>query len=503
MRPLILLLCCTVILAALEEDERAHLREQLTSALQEADDAHARLLPLAESAQIVVPPGVATTLAARRTLVQDWLARLANPATTEVGDDYHSVRDGLFGLGGRFEAANAALETLGSFADRWSDQVQTPVGERYRAFLRTRAQQVLQQVAAGAEDAGDDDQFWRRNRRHELLLQLAQLDTLTDERRGLIPAGHPALQEFAAQAAAVRTLALAGLDQGALCDDQALDRGEAVLWLLDDVLGCEQHRVSFQADTDQPPTAVQARLFDARLAGEVAVLRQLIAHHQSATPADETAWQQTEQTLRRERDRLRRMTELVQEWQSLTRERLDHARQIAEILPSMPPADAREWEERRRALAISSGAAEVALSKALEVGEHADAVRALSDVRLAQLGHQAVIDDLHLRLTQVEEREAWREHAGKPGVAAALKRLDDAYAAVVAARQAEREASARAVRAALERDLAELSARQAEEAADAAREQHGRAFEALDQRRNEVTDAVENPQPLAEGDGKF
>lgn len=495
-------LSCSCGLAAVEDGERERLRNELPDALEELAVAQTRLTEALSVRAQALPAGVQAVLGARRTVVDEWMRKIANPAVEFPVEEADQAREALDSLRGRMDALIGLVENVGSLDERWPHAKGLPEAGRYRVFLQGEIDRGLQEIATGADVTADDGGIWQRQRRYEIILQVIESTSQTAERWPLVDRDAPAMREYLEHALQVRTAAERGLQQAMPGDDRELDRGEAILWMLDEVVQLAQTRKERLADRQILPTDPLLVSFTDGLAAEEKSLRALMAHHRAAV-VDESAWQRQDEDLRRERERRGRFTGLAWEGLELDLSLTEQRRHIDELLRDTPPALAAPARARLAELDRSREVAVRALAKAVGDGARVDAIRAKGGLRVAQRNLQAMGEDLELRREREEGEQQWREHAAQPAVAAALAKLEAAWTAMAAVRDRQVEADHAAVAADVARELAEVAADEAQVAAQRSQRELEQAREQLELRRQEVNDAVENPQPKPEGDTKF
>ena len=501
MRLLVLLLLSVVLVHGVEPEERERLREELSETLFQLVEPEAALaLAASKAGDITIPPGVAVTLTARRTLAKDWLRRFAGPVEFSV-EEADNFREGLQGLSGRIDNVARQLEHYASAAERWSQSTEKPEFLRYRTYLRSRAEQSLLEIAAGGDQHVDEEAHERRKRRHELILQLIEAgDPL--ERWTLVPKNSQVLREYQDLRASLRATAEAGLHQANPSNDAELDRDERVLGLLDEQLSLGQGWAERSNGREIPPDAPMLRAYRAAQVAEVQSLRALIAH-QRLMKNDDEAWERQNEVLRRERDERARFTGFAWEGLEFDLSISQQRRHLDEILPDMPPALQDTVKKRLVALDQSRGVIVRALAKAVGDGMRTDAIRAKGALRVAQRNVQALNEELEQRREREATEQEWRDHAAQPSVAATLAKLDAAWTAITAARERQIQIDHAAIEADIARELADVATEVAQLAAQHNQRELEQAREQIELRRQEVTDAVENPQPKPEGDAKF
>lgn len=499
MRLLLLLLLSVVIVHAVEPEERERLREELSQALSDLAEPEAGLAA-SNTGDITIPPGVAVTLSARRMLAQEWLRRFAGPAEFSV-EEADSFREGLQGLSGRIDNVVQQIEYYASAGERWPQSTGKPEFLRYRAYLRSHAEQSLLEIAAGADQHVDDEAHWRRQRRHELILQLIDMGDPT-ERWSLVPKDSAVLREYQDLRASLRAAAEAGLQQTNPTNDSELDRDESILWLLDEQLSLGQGWAERSTQREIPPDAPLLPAYRAAQVAEVQALRAQIAHRRTPI-TDESAWHRHQEELRRAREQRSRLTGLAWEGLEIDLGILDRRRHLTELMLDAPAALQTAATAQVTALVQQRITITTALNQALAAGSRVDALHARSSLRILAREVDGFVEEFELSRERAANEQEWRARAKEPGVTAALARLDAAWAAMAAARTRQIEADHAAIRSELARELAEVEAEVAQQAAERSREEMDRAREALDLSRQQVVDALENPQPQPEGDAKF
>lgn len=497
-----LLLSFSLTLAAVEEGERERLRTELPEAMAELTSSQTRLTEALTTSGMPVPPAVQTVVAARRMVVEDWLKKVANSAVEFSVEEVDEARAALFGLGGRMDGVVGLVENTASFDDRWPHAKGTPEAERYQTFLRGQIDRGLLEISAGAEIADDDGTIWLRQRRHEIILQVIESTKRTGERWPQVTKDAPLMREYLEHAFQVRSAAERGLQQAMPGDDRQLDRDEAILFLLEEVLQLAQTRSERLVDRQIAPTNALLMVFSEGLAAEEKALRAIIAHRR-ANVTDDSAWQVQDEQLRRERDERGRFTGMAWEGLEFDLSISEQRRHLDEILSDMPPALQGTAKNRLAALDQSRDATVRALAKAVGDGMRTDAIRAKGALRVAQRNIEALNEELEQRREREATEQEWRDHAAQPSVAAALANLDAAWTAITAARERQVQVDHAAIEADIARELAGVAADVAQIAAQRNQRELEQAREQLELRRQEVTDAVENPQPKPEGDAKF
>lgn len=497
MRQVVLLLLVTVAMAV-EPEERERLREELSQALSALVEPQASLAA-SNTGDITIPPGVAVTLTARRMLAQEWLRRIAGPAEFSV-EEADSFREGLQGLSSRIDNVVQQLEHYASAAERWPQSTGKPEFLRYRTYLRSHAEQSLLEIAAGGDQPVDEEMHWRRQRRHELILQLIEAGDPT-ERWSLVPKDSAVLREYQDLRAGLRTAAEAGLQQDNPANDREIDRDETILWLLDEQLSLGQGWAERSTHREIPPNAALLPAYRAAQVAEVQALRAQIAHRRMSM--DDGAWHRQDDVLRRERDLRSRLSNLAWEGIELDLSITEQRRNIDERLTDAPAAARVAAATRLTALGQERTANVARLGKALEGGSRVDALQAKAALRIVLRDHEVFAEEFAQRRERDENEKEWRTRANEPGVADALARLDAAWTAMDGARARQVEADHAAIRSELARELAEVEAETAQVAAERSRQEMDQAREALDLSRQRVIDVLENPQPKPEGDTKF
>jgi hypothetical protein len=207
--------------------------------------------------------------------------------------------------------------------------------------------------------------------------------------------------------------------------------------------------------------------------------------------------------LRVERDRRARFTTIVWEWFDLVNSLAELRQNLDQQLAEAPPAVRTETIARWNALDGERTVSETALGKALQERSRVAAIQAKGEITIQRRSYDELMEDLDLRLNQESEEREWRTRAKDPGIAAALVRLDAAKAALLKARGEQRMRERSAAQAQLDRELAEVAAEEAWSTAERGRTESEHLREALEQRRQQVRDALENPEPKPEGDTKF
>lgn len=496
------LLSCSIALGAVEDGDRERLREELPNALTELTATQERLVEVLGANSIAVPPGLQVVVSARRTMVDDWMKKIGNPAADFPVEEVDQVRDALFGLRGRMEMVSGLVETSGSLDDRWPHAKDAPELQRYRAFLRSQIDRGLLEIAAGADAGGDDGVMWQRQRRHEIILQSLESVGQVGERWAQVPKDAPALREYLEHGLKLRASAERGLQQATPGDDQDLDRDEAILALLDEIVQLAQTRAERLADRQIKPTNDLLLAFTNGLAAEEKSLRALIAHRR-ATITDETAWQHEEEDLRRVRDRQARATGLAWEGLELDLGIDEQRRHLDEVMKDSTPTVVQSVQPRLAEIDQSRAAQVVALAKAVGDGQRVEAITAKNQLHIVQRNLQAVTEVLEERREREATEQEWRDHANVPAVAAALAKLEAAWTAINAARDRQVESDIAAIKANMARELAEVASEEAQITAERSQRDLEHAREQLELRRQEVVDAVENPAPKPEGDTKF
>jgi hypothetical protein len=501
MRQIVLLLLATVV-SAVEPEERERVREQLTPALSELAEVQERLSALVGTSGITVPPGVTVTLSARRMAGEEWLKRIANPANEFSVEEVDAFREELYGLRSRLESVSSLVDQSTTAADRWPHTVETPEFLRYRGFLRTRAEQSLLEIAAGGDQAVDEEVHWRRQRRHELILQLIESGGQLKERWSLVPKDSQVLREYQDLRASLRAAAEAGLQQANPANDRELDRDENILWLLDEQLSLGQGWAERSTNREIPPDALLLPVYRVTQVAEVQALRAQIAHRRTLMD-DDGAWHRQDEALRRERDQCSRLSNLV--WESLEIDLTinEQRRNIDERMTEAPAAVRVAVGTRLTTLGQERTATIARLRKALETGSRVDALQAKAALRIVLRDHEIFAEEFEQRREREETEKEWRMRANEPGVADALAKLDVAWTAMDGARARQVEADHAAIRSELARELAEVEAEVAQFTAERSRQEMDQVREALELSRQRVIDVLENPQPKPEGDAKF
>jgi hypothetical protein len=397
---------------------------------------------------------------------------------------------------------NGLLEQSNSAEERWPRAAQSAEYGRYRTFLRGRVDQALLEIAAGAEHPDDEEMLWRRLRRHEILLQLVESGQQVTERWPLVPATTPVLREYQEVRTALRTNAELGLQQGNLAPDHEIDRDEHVMWLLDEAVGLIQGREERLQNREIPADAPLLPSFHAAFAAEEQALRAQITHRRTPI-TDDPAWHRQQEELQRAREQRSRLSGLAWEGLEIDLAILDRRRHLTELLLDAPAALQTAATTRVTALVQQRTAVITALNQALAAGSRVDALRARSSLRILSRDVDGFVEEFEQSRERVANEQEWRARASEPGVAAALAKLDAAWAAMGEARTRQIEADHAAIRSELARELAEVEAEVAQQAAERSRVEMDHAREALDRSREQVVDALENPQPKPEGDAKF
>lgn len=496
------LLSCSLTLGAVEEGERERLREELPNALMELTDTQARLVETLGNGGIAIPPGLQVTVSARRTEVDDWLKKIGNPAVDFSPEEADQVRDALYGLRGRMEQVNGLADVSGSLDDRWPHAKDAPELQRYRAFLRSEIDRALVEMVAGADVGGDEGVLWQRQRRHEIILQTIESTSQMGERWAQVPKDSQVLREYLEHAVKLRATAERGLQQTTPGDDRDLDRDEAILWLLDEIVQLAQTRVERLADRQNNLPNQLVAAFANGLVAEEKSLRALIAHRR-ATITDESAWQHAEEDLRRERDRCARLTGLAWEGFEIDQSIDEQRRHLDEVMKDSPASSVESVKPRLAELDQNRTANATALAKAVADCARIDAVTAKNHLRIVQRNLQALSEILDQGREREASEQEWRDHAANPTVAAALAKLDAAWKVMDAARVRQVESDVAAIKADHARELAEIASEEAQISAEQNQRELQQAQEQIELRRQEVRDAVENPTPKPEGDTKF
>ena len=502
MRLIMLLFSVIIAAQAVEQEERDRLHEEFSSALTELSQTQQRLSEHAGTAQVVIPPGVPTQIATRRTLAAEWIRRIGTPATDFQVEEAEAFRDGLYSQRGRLDLVVAAVETMATLNERWSGAVGSKELERYRVFVRSAIDQLFQEFATAAEPTIDDELFYRRKQLHEVIMDMVESEEQVTERLTKLPQDAPAVREFRAQRAALRAMAEVGLQAAAPVDDQAFDQQQQILWLLDELVTVAQEREEHLTPRDQPPGTMVLAAITACQTAEEQALRALIAHQRAQMP-DDPSWHRQQESLRRARDHRRTMTAVAWEWMSLEDSVRDIRKLVQEQLAELPPARQTESTKRVSGLDAAIADATKSLDQHLRDGKRTEAVRAKNALGLVSRDFEALEQDLvfaHDRLNQENDVQARVGDAAAPAV---KKQLDVHWDALVAARTRQRDAERAIWAAELAREFAEVAADEARIAVDLARQDADLAREQLDQQREQLIDAIENPQPKPEGDAKF
>ncbi|HEX3135712.1 MAG TPA: hypothetical protein VHX44_19275, partial [Planctomycetota bacterium] len=373
---------------------------------------------------------------------------------------------------------------------------------RFKDFMHSRITKGLSVIAAGADSPAEDEAAARLQRCHEVLLQTIEAGHQADERWGQVPPDAPALRAFHDQRHTLRTLAERGLTDPKVLVGPALDRGEAILGFLDEMVQLIQSREEHLADRDTAGSAAVVTAVAACLGGEEQSLRALIAHERLPI-TDERTWNRQGEDLRHERERRARLTGLAWEWFELVIGLPDLHQNLEQQLTDAPDAARAEAHAQWNALDTARAVIETALGKALQERSRVAAVQAKGDLSILRHGYDDLLEDIDQRLHQDQEESEWRKRAGEPGIAKALARLDAARTALNKARTAQRNLDEAAAKAQVGRELAEIAAEEAQEAAEHIRQDTDQMREELEQRRQQVRDALDNPEPKPEGDTKF
>lgn len=501
MRLLVLLFSLALTTHAVEPEERERLRDDLSRVLTELGGNQERLLTAAGDAGLTVPAGVQVALSARRSAAEDWRKRVTDPAQDFAAEEVDAFREGVDAVSARLSGMVDLIGLLTVAHERWSGVTGTPEFARYRTFLNSWIEQGLREVAAGAEGTADEDLAWRRHRCHEFVLQPMDLSRQAAVRWPLVPQDTPVLREFLSHAQSLRAAAEARLQQPAVGDDADLERDEAIMWSLNELVQLVQTREERRTQHEIPADAPLWIMFLACLAGEEQSLRALIANRRTTT--NDGPWYHRQEELHRERDARSRLSWLAWEALEIDLSITEQRRQLDELLADVAVARRAEITARLTALQQQRADTIASLGKGLDARARADAVRAKFALRTLQRDHETLAEDLVEQRDRTSAEQEWRSRAAEPGVAAALARLDAAWAAMAAARTHQREADHAAARADLARELAEVDAEVAQQAARRSREAMEQAQEALELNRQAVTDVLENPPPKPEGDVKF
>ncbi len=502
MRLIMLLFSVVIAAQAVEQEERDRLHEEFSSALTELSETQQRLSEHTGTAQVVIPPGVPTQIATRRTLAAEWIRRIGTPTTDFPVEEAETFRDGLYTLRGRLDQAASWSEILATIGERWQGAISSKEFERYRVFVRSAIDQRLQEIATGAEPTMDEDLFYRRQHRHEVILSLVEADEQTTERLAKLSQEAPSVREFRAHRAALRATAEAGLQAANPVDDQVLERDQQILWLLEELVGVVQEREERLAGRDHPPAAAALASITICQSAEEQALRALIAHHRAQMP-DDPAWHRQQDALRREREHRRTLASLAWEWMNLEDGVHNIRQRVQEQIPQIPPALQASATKRVSTLEVAFTEASQGLAQALRDGKRIEAVRAKAAQRLVNNDFEALAQSLGFQQERLNQENEMQARVGEPAIAALKKQLDALWTTLEAARASQENAERAVIVAELERELADVAADVARTAADFARQEADLAREQLDQRREQLIDAIENPQPKPEGDAKF
>jgi hypothetical protein len=497
-----LLLSFSLTLGAVEDGDRERLREELPNAMTELTATQERLAEVLTTGGITVPPGVQVVISARRMVVDDWMKKIGSPTTDFTVEEVDQLREALDGLRWRMETIASLVEISSSLDDRWPHAKDAPELQRYRTYLRSQIDRGLLEVAAGADVGGDDGVAWQRQRRHESILQVIESLSQIDERWPLVAKQAPELQEYRDHTVIVRATAERGLQQAMPGDDRELDRDEAILWMLDEIVQLAQTRAERLADRQIPPTSQVLVAFTNGLTAEVKALRALIAHRRAAI-TDERAWQLQEEDLRRERNQRARLSGLAWEGLELDLAIDGQRRHLDEVMQDLPATLVGPVKARLPDLDQLRATNVIALAKAVEGGVRIDGIAAKSQLRLVQRHLQAFNETLEQNREREANEQGWRDYAANPAVAAALAKLEAAWTALQAARERQVESDVTSIKADIAREMAEVASEESQIAAQRSQRELEQLHEQLELRRQEVVDAVENPAPKPEGDTKF
>lgn len=487
---------------AVDDDERERLHEEFSGALSELATAQRRLNEQADTAQVVVPQAVPTQIATRRTLAADWLRRIGAPGSEFPLEEAEAFRDGLHTLRGRLDQAANWIETMATLSERWQGVAASAEFTRYRAFVRGAIDGHLAGITSVEEQPVDEDLLYRRQHRHEVILNLVESQAQLDERVQKLPADTAIVREIRTQRTTVRTTAEAGLNAAMPTDDHVLDGEQNILWLLDELLNLAEERHDRLASREQPPGAAMVALVTASQAVEEQSVRALIAHVRAQKP-DDPAWHRQQESLRRARDERRRITGLA--WEALFVDDgvQDLRRRIQEQLTQSPPALRESATKRATALEAGYAEAMTVFGKALQGGNRIDALRAKATLRLIHYDHEVLVQDFDFQQDRLNQENDVQARVGDAAAPTVKKQLDGAWDLVIAARTRQQEAERAVIAAELARELAESAVDEARAVTDLARQEAEQAREQLDQRREQLIDAIENPPPKPEGDPKF
>ncbi len=498
---LMLLMSLAVMGHAVDDDERTRLRDELQGAVQELESTQERLVRMLGQAGITLPASVTTTLLTRRNGAKEWERRVDLATEDFTPEHVDRFNEELRTLQQCLASSADLAEQVTASSERWPHCSQTPELARFNTFLRERLLHGLAAAANDASDPSEDETLQRQQRRHELLLLIVEANFANRERWTQVPAAAPALQEYRAHSQAMQTALERALTGPVANDDHALDRDEAILWLLDDQVQLVQSRGERIGD---PPLAISKpalAALDARQAAEHTALQALITHQR--LPQHDDAWNRVADDLREVRNRAAALTEVVWDWIGMIADLPSMRKTLDERLAEAPPTMRTATLERWSALDIQLTTHEEAITKALDASDRLAAIRAGSELELTRGEFDLLLEDLDFQLEQNTQDQAWREHAADPAVAAALQRLEKTRAAFVAARASQRDQELAARRAHLARRLAEASADDLRANADRARAtvEHLRAE--LERAGEETANAVDNPTPEPEKDAKF
>ena len=503
MRLLLFLLCLlsVVLVHGVEPEERERLSDELSQTLFLLVEPEASLALAASNAgDITIPPGVAVTLAARRMLAREWLRRIAGPAefSVEEADSFH---EGLRGLSGRIDNVAEQLEQYASAAERWPQSIEKPEFLRYRTYLRNRAEMSLSDIAAGSNIRIDEEANGRRQRRYEIILQLAEAGDPT-ERWSLVPKDSQILREYQDLRASLRATAEAGLQQFIPANDAEIDRDERVLGLLDEQLSLGQRWAERSNGREIPPDAPLLPAYRAAQVAEVQSLRALIAH-QRLMKNDDEVWERQNDVLRRERDQRSRLSNLAWECLDLDLGLGEQRKHLEELLPEETPDSQTQIRMRLQEIEQARQHSIEALINGVAAASRIEAITLKHQLRTWHRNIQGLSDIVAQGRERRDTEPEWRTHAAQPAVAAALGKLDAAWAAISIAHTRQIEVDLAVIKADHARELAEVAAEEAQTAAQRSQQELEHVREQLELRRQEVIDAVENPQPKPEEDAKF
>ena len=417
---------------AVEVDERARLHDEVPTILAEFNGAEERFTALMTKTGRPVPPAVTTIVMAHRATAQDWQRRINDPLQTFEVEKADQFNEELRTIQERLNHSADLMDQLNGSAERWPHSIQTIEMTRFRTFLQDGLDRGLNDAANG-HIADDDEAQSRQQRRHELILTIIESQQTITERWAKVPPAAPELMEYQEHCRAVKAAMERAITVKVLNDERDIERDEAILELLDEIVQVVQFRMERLGDLHLAVDAPALIALNTQQDAERAALRALIAHQRIDLHDD--AWNRTADHVRHVRDQRGLMTELVWEWIGLITD-LPHLRQalnerMAEAPPALRTQTVAIWNE----LDVARATNETALAQALTAGDRIAATRARCELELTRRRYDLINEDLDFQMNQTKQDLSWRELATDPTVAAALKRLDAARASFLTARK--------------------------------------------------------------------